>query len=514
LTAPFDAISGVGSRGARSEFTLARWCFFRALALIHLFAFGSFLSQARGLVGERGILPLAPFLDLVERKIGAERWTELPMLFWITGGSDGAILTVGWLGIVFALLLMLGFFEHVCLVALWALYLSISIGGRTFFSFQWDILLLEVTISALFMAELRLFPRFLTRKPEDPTFKPGVALLWVLLFKLVFSSGVAKWRSGDETWRTFRALFYHYETQPLPTWIGWWAHQLPAGFQTFSVMVMFALQLAVPFFFFLGRPMRLAGAALTASLQVLIALTGNYCFFNLLALALCLLLVDDASFARLLPARWRTRVPEPDPTSPSRASQIAYWARAVSMVPFFVLNGLLMVRTVGGGEEISEAGEQLLYRVSSFRTVNSYGLFAVMTTSRKEIVVEGSDDGVVWKPYELRYKPGDLYRRPRFVAPHQPRLDWQMWFAALGSAPQNPWFTRFVGRLLEGSPEVLDLIAANPFPEKPPRWIRGELFDYHFTSFEERAATGAWWKRTYERPWFPPRALDGAPPSH
>jgi hypothetical protein len=137
-----------------------------------------------------------------------------------------------------------------------------------------------------------------------------------------------------------------------------------------------------------------------------------------------------------------------------------------------------------------------LYRaVAPFRSINSYGLFAVMTKERPEIIIEGSMDGQDWRPYEFKYKPGSLTRRPKFVAPHQPRLDWQMWFAALGSYQQSPWFTAFCKRLLHGTPEVLSLLKEDPFPESPPKYLRARVYKYEFTDWSTLRQRGEWWQR-------------------
>ena len=149
----------------------------------------------------------------------------------------------------------------------------------------------------------------------------------------------------------------------------------------------------------------------------------------------------------------------------------------------------------------------LLQWVSPLRTINSYGLFAVMTTTRPEIVVEGSNDRLTWLAYHFKWKPGDPKRRPAFVAPHQPRLDWQMWFAALGDYRGNPWFVNFLVRLAKGSPEVLALLEENPFPDKPPRYLRAVLYEYHFTDFATRHATGDWWLRERKGLYCPEIAL-------
>ena len=178
---------------------------------------------------------------------------------------------------------------------------------------------------------------------------------------------------------------------------------------------------------------------------------------------------------------------------------------------YLLLSGLQMVQMFAGTLPSPAGG--LLEMVAPFRTVNTYGLFAVMTTSRPEIIVEGSNDGVNWKAYGFRYKPGDLRRGPPWVEPHQPRLDWQMWFAALGSYRENPWFSQFLARLLEGSPPVLRLLGNNPFPGAPPRYIRALVYDYRFTNYAERRATGNWWKREPKGMYFPggslTRATDG-----
>jgi lipase maturation factor 1 len=244
----------------------------------------------------------------------------------------------------------------------------------------------------------------------------------------------------------------------------------------------------VPFFFFAPRRLRLAACALTVFLQGAIAATGNYAFFNALTVALAVLLIDDAS----LPGRWRD--------SAIRAAQGGGggWPRGV-LVPaaalLLAVSAVPFLATVGARTKIPGPLLSLYRAASPLRSANGYGLFAVMTTSRPEILVEGSDDGATWRAYAFRWKPGDPSIRPAFVAPHQPRLDWQMWFAALGGYEENPWLIRFLQRLLEGSPEVRRLLALDPFPGRPPRYVRAVVYDYRFTSAAERARTGAWWRR-------------------
>jgi hypothetical protein len=460
--------------------------FRRLVGLCYLAAFLSLRLQIDGLIGSSGVLPVQQFLEAVRRHAGGTPVALLPTLCWL-GSGNGALHLWCALGALAAVAVVADVLPALGLFLCWVLYLSLSVAGQVFLEFQWDYLLLEAGLITLWLAPLTAWPR---RSPAAP---PALARwLWRwLLFRLMFSSGVVKLASGDSTWRNLTALRYHYETQPLPTWTAWWLHQLPPSFQAISCLVMFAVELVVPFFVFGPRRLRLIAFWAFTGLQAAIAASGNYAFFNLLAFALALPLVDDAAF----PDRLRHGL---SPAAPAPVSRRSVWPNAV-LVPVTALyvsvSGVLMLDTL-----LSPAGwpapvVSLVKTVAPFRSVNGYGLFAVMTTERPEIIVEGSDDGETWKAYEFRWKPGDVMRRPRFVAPHQPRLDWQMWFAALGSYEQNPWLLSFCARLLEGSKPVTALLGKNPFPDGPPRYLRAVVYDYHFTNWTERRATGAWWKR-------------------
>jgi len=466
-----------GLKPAPARYAATTRLFLRLLGLVYFSAFASLALQIEGLFGSRGILPAAELLGWVRSQTGAERYWLVPTLFWLDA-SDAALRIVCWGGAGLAVLLFCGISPAAVLALLWACYLSLVGVGHLFLSYQWDALLLEAGFLAIFVAPLasRL------RAGQEPP-RLGLWLLRWLLFRLTFASGIVKLASGDPTWRSLSALLVHYETQPLPTWVGWYAHQLPAWFQKLSCGVMFVIELFVPWLVFGPRRARLIAFFALVTLQLLIALTGNYAFFNLLTLALCVLLLDDAA----LP--W-SRAPE--------AVSGRRWPRFL-LVPVAAVLGLLSLAifTSSCGLDLPWPRPVIaLYGVAApFRIVSGYGLFAVMTTSRPEIVVEGSDDGTQWKAYEFRYKAGEPGRAPGFVAPHQPRLDWQMWFAALGRCEQNPWFERFLERLREGSPPVLRLLAANPFPDHPPRYTRGLVFDYRFTDLRTRRDTGAWWSR-------------------
>ena len=498
-----------GKHVERPDYRLTRWIFLRALGAIYLVAFVSLWGQIGGLIGHDGILPAGRFMSVVKQQcdaqgIGAERFHLLPTLCWFDA-SDSFLKFQCAAGAMFSALLIFGIASAPCLALLWLIYLSLAVACRDFLGFQWDNLLLETGFLSIFLAPRQWLPRF---SRETPVPRIVLWLLRLLLFKLMFSSGCVKLASGDPNWRHLTALTFHYQTQPLPTWMAWYANQSPLWFLKTTCAVMFVIELAAPFLIFAPRRLRFIGGGAIAILQILIGLTGNYTFFNLLTLALCLLLLDDFIFQKLLPRKLlKLFTNRPSPVVTRRF----HWFRIVT-IPLAIIYASISIFQMA---EIFGARTKLFYPVAAanewlapFRTVNGYGLFAVMTTERREIIVEGSDDGKNWLPYEFKYKPGDVMRRPAFVAPFQPRLDWQMWFAALGDYRQNPWFGNFCLRLLQGSPDVLALLEKNPFPKHPPRYIRAELYDYHFTDFAERRATGAWWKRELIGEYLPPVSLN------
>jgi hypothetical protein len=267
---------------------------------------------------------------------------------------------------------------------------------------------------------------------------------------------------------------------------------------------MFVIELVIPFLIFCGRKGRLVACAIFIPFQLIIILTGNYTFFNWLTMVLCLTLLDDEVLRRVLP-------PNPLPT-PNRP-RAAHWRWKLTL-PLALLVVLMTARTLPLGGGWPHPLTALYVWFEPFRIFDSYGLFANMTLTRPEIILEGSNDGKAWQDYEFKFKPGDLKRRPGFVAPCQPRLDWQMWFAALEDVQHNPWVVGLEWQLLQNSPSTTNLLARNPFPDKPPKLIRAELYQYHFTDFATRRATGQWWRRQYEGLYVPPLTLaDFKPPA-
>jgi hypothetical protein len=464
----------------------------RGLGLTYLMAFASLAVQVDGLIGRRGILPVANYLDNMRWARGREAYWELPTVFWLDA-SDRALHLCAWGGVVLAVMLLAGLLPGPCTILLWVGYLSLAVAGQEFLHFQWDSLLLEAGLLGLVIAPWSLRIESSRRDPS----RLEVGLFRWLVFRLMFLSGVVKLTGGDPTWRAWEAMKYHYETQPLPTWTSWYVHQLPAWIHQASVGFMFWAELVAPFLMFGPWPARWIACSSAVLLQVMIAATGNYGFFNVLSIVLCGALLDDRDLGR---------VATPTSSNPTRPPPRAYVVVGVGVL-YVLITAMEAIDRSGLVMVFPDPLERLRAAVLPFRSMNSYGLFAVMTTERPEILVEGSDDGVVWKPYRFRWKPGEPESKPQFATPHMPRLDWQMWFAALApSCRSQQWFMRFELRLLEGSPNVLRLLREDPFPARPPRYIRATSELYRFT----RRGQPGWWTSEPIGSYCPPIALPRA----
>jgi hypothetical protein len=467
---------------APPRYDFVSFLFMRLFGLIYLSAFTSFGVQALGLIGSHGILPVAELVKVIGARAGAERFYVMPMLFWISAG-DWTIQAVCWGGVGFSLLLVFNVLPRLCLFLLYVLYLSLLYGGQTFMSYQWDTFLLEAGFLALLMSFARV---------------PGIWLLRWLLFRFMFMSGVVKLLSADPNWWNLSALSYHFFSQPLPTPPAWYAAHLPPPVLRFAAGGLFVVELLLPFLIFCPRRLRFVAGFGILLLQTCILITGNYNWFNLQTMLLCLLLFDDAALQKILPHRLaRVLAARPRQRAPrtSVSAVVGAWGLLL------VFCSLVEMDVRFGGSPPALAG-QIDQLIEPLRMVSSYGLFAVMTTQREEIVIEGSSDGVEWREYEFRYKPGDVSRRPPWNIPHQPRLDWQMWFAALDDPRRLGWFSRFLEKLLKNEPAVTALLASNPFPDKPPQYIRAQFYDYTFTSGEQKSR-GLWWQRRPKGLYFP-----------
>jgi predicted DCC family thiol-disulfide oxidoreductase YuxK len=464
------------------RYDLVSFLFLRLLGLVYLSAFVSFTVQAQGLIGSHGILPVTELVDGLADRLGAQRFFLMPTVFWINDG-DAAIQVVGWAGAGLSLMLVFNLFPRLTLFLLYALYLSLFYAGQAFMSFQWDTFLLETGFVAFLMSLATT---------------PSIWLARWLLFRFVFMSGVVKLLSDDPNWWNLSALSYHFLTQPLPTPLAWYAAQLPPGALKFATGGTFFVELILPFLIFCPRRLRFVSAFGILLLQGCILITGNYNWFNLQTMLLCLLLFDDAAVREILPRRLvRLLQSRAENQAPRRAVTVVVSALAVLIV--FCSLVQMDERFGGRPPKGAQAVDNL---IEPLHLVSSYGLFAVMTTKRNEIIVEGSNDGAQWREYDFLYKPGDVMRGPRWNIPHQPRLDWQMWFAALDDPRHLPWFTRFLERLLENEPTVTALLEKNPFPDKPPIYVRAQFYDYAYASSEEKAV-GRWWNRRLLGLYFP-----------
>ncbi len=467
------------------RYALVSWIFLRLLGAIYIAAFASLGVQIVGLIGQKGILPVGDYLSAAHQAFGDSAYRALPTLFWVNSG-DMALVAGTVVGALLGLLVFVDRWTRTALAGLFALYLSYVYAGQDFMSFQWDTLLLEAGFLALFL--------------------PGGSriIVWLfrwLVFRYLFLSGVVKLLSGDPTWHTLTALEYHFWTQPLPTPLAWYASQLPPWLLIGGTAATLVIELGSVFLIFLPRRLRAAAAFGVLLLQSLIVLTGNYNFFNLLTMLMCVFLFDDAALHRLSPRWLESRAPSHAPL-PSRTATAVAAALALIVVPV----GLNRIWQTVARADLPVLGA-VTRAVSPLFIVNPYGLFAVMTTTRPEIVIEGSADGRVWREYVFRYKPGPLSRPAMWNIPHQPRLDWQMWFAALGSPRENLWIVGLLRRLLEASPPVLALLDFNPFDDAPPKYVRAQLYEYRFADRGTHAMTGQWWVRRPEGLYFPEISL-------
>lgn len=455
------------------------WLYARVLGVVLWVAFVSLAVQAQGLFGDAGIAPIGEFVQAAR---GADRtFWDHPSILWFFPTEPALWLTLA-LGVIAATALTIGILPKLSLLIAWATYLSVARVGWPFMNFQWDTLLLEVTFTSIFFVPWSVWDRLDTHR--EPHWLARWALWW-LLMRLVFRSALVKLNSGDTTWADLTALTYHYWTQPLPTVFAWYAHHLPLWVHKLSCAIMFAVEFFAPVLLLVPRLSFKRVAALSvAALMMLIIVTGNYGFFNLLTSALCLCALDDAFFRG-----------ESTPDVAREARPVLAGAAPAMVI---VISTLVFVPSVLGQPQLG-----LLRPLDGFDTFNNYGLFAVMTKTRPEIILEGSVDGQTWHAYEFRYKPGDVARAPRWNTPHHPRLDWQMWFAALGDYRRNRWLLHFMRRLVAQEPAVTALLANDPFKDAPPQHIRAVLYDYRFTTVEERALTGRWWSAEPRRLYAP-----------
>jgi hypothetical protein len=468
----------------------ARWLFLRALALIYFSAFFSFAFQIRGLIGPSGILPAGVYLQAVAKTLGGMRYWYAPTLLWASSGHR-ALEVICWAGMAAAILALVNFWPRMSFFICLALFLSFIAAAQDFADYQSDGMLLAAGLLVLFFAPPGLWPGW---GADHPPSRASLYLLRWEWFRIYFESGVAKLAGHDPEWRHLTAMDQYYQNGPLPTWMGWYAQNLPHWFQTGTAGFTLATELILVWALFLPRRFRIGLFFLVTAMQVGIILTANYAFLNYLVLTEGFLLLDDRFLAWLLPKKLVEQEPAVKATEHAGGNGWRrYWATAKLWASGIVFAWIFYATTaLLAGGLLPQWPATVL---APFRFANEYGLFGVMTRGRFEIEFQGSDDGKTWIAYPFRYKPQDPSEPPGFFAPYQPRFDWNLWFASLGTWQQSPIVVQTEERLLENDPYVLNLFAGNPFAEKAPLEVRAVLWQYWFTDPATKRATGQWWRR-------------------
>jgi hypothetical protein len=480
---------------------LPRWIFLRLLGLIYASAFYSLLRQVQGLIGTDGILPARDYLQMIAHNApGIERFWYAPSLYWIASSSP-AILAFCWIGLVASILLVLNLCPRGMLFVCFLCFLSFVSAAGDFSSYQSDGMLLEAGFISLFFAPPGIRPGLGASHPPS---RASLFLLQWEWLRIYFESGIVKLASGDIQWRNYTAMDEYYQNGPLPTWIGWYVQHLPHSFHAFTVGATLVLELGLVWIILFPRRFRIALFCLVTVWEIGVISTANYAFLNYLVLSLGILLVDDhfLNFVwtrithKTAPASEEPRLGKTQGSAPSlvlrnfRAMKLAI--SVVMLTWIFYATSAELLRLLW--RRVPLPGTPVLL-LEPLRIANQYGLFAVMTRGRYEIEFQGSNDGNTWTPYPFRYKPQALNESPKIFAPYQPRFDWNLWFASLDTWRDNAIVPNAEIRLLSNDASVLKLFAGNPFPTQPPRQVKAVLWQYWFTSMEEKRRTGNWWRR-------------------
>ena len=477
----------------KPTFWLTRHVLLRFLGLIYLVAFVSMSQQILVLIGADGLLPAVVAME----RSGLD-FIELPSVFWINA-SDVTLQLGAWLGVALSLALLAGVSNAVLMFVLWALYMSYVHIGQVWYGYGWEILLLEAGFLAIFLCPLREWRPFAASSP------PAEPVMWLyrwLLFRVMFGAGLIKLR-GDPCWTELTCLAFHYETQPIPNPLSWWLHQAPLWFHKAAVAWNHVVELVVPFCVFGPRRVRHAGGAVQASFQLILIASGNLSFLNWLTLAVCIPCFDDQLLQRLFPRSFVDRLKRR--TAAAEATPVQRYGVWALVAVVGALSIMPMANLASPEQEMNSSFDRL-------HLVNTYGAFGSVGRERFEVIIAGSnaedprDPAAEWLEYELPCKPGRVDRAPCLITPYHYRLDWQIWFAAMQRPMDNPWMVHLVYKLLRGDPAVLKLVAANPFPAAPPRWIRAHLYRYRFSAPGEGGPGGenVWWVREPVGPYLPP----------
>jgi lipase maturation factor 1 len=478
---PYTFLWLYSSEQGAADRLIPRWIFLRALGLIYGSAFFSLIFQIRGLIGPNGILPAGPYLKAVEQSFGpgTSLWFA-PSLLWFGSGTP-MVMALCWAGLAASLLLTVNIWPRGTLLVCFLCFLSFVSAAQDFSGYQSDGMLLEAGFLALFFAPPGWRPGMGSSHPPS---RASLFLLQWEWFRIYFESGLVKLLSGDFEWRHLTAMDEYYQNGPLPTWIGWYIQHLPHWFHLATAFSTLALELVIVWMLFLPRRWRIICFLIVTPWEVGVIFTANYTFLNYLVLALGFLLLDDRIFNR------KSGLEKPQAAGWFASFRLAGGAVLLTLIGY--VTTVELIAMVFGPLPLPM---QPVTMLEPFRIANQYGLFAVMTRGRYEIEFQGSRDGQVWVAYPFRFKPQALNHAPGIYAPYQPRFEWNLWFASLGSWQQNPLVPRTEERLLINDPDVVALFAGNPFAGEPPRQVRAVLWQYWFTSMQQKRRTGDWWNR-------------------
>src|SRR5438874_640188 len=477
-----------------NSYWLTRFVILRLLGFRYAVAFFVAARQLVPLIGRRGLTPADFYLSSIHAELGSrtEGMLHLPTLFWF-GCTDSGMSIFAWVGLVLSLIVLGGYANAILLTVLWAMYMSIVHIGQIWYGYGWEIQLLETGFLSIFLCPL------LDGRPF-PKSRPPILVFWLfrwLGFRIMVGAGLIKLR-GDPCWRDLTCLSYHYETQPIPSPTSRYLHFAPLWFHKFETAWNHFIELVVPWLSFGPRQARHIAGVLLVTFQIFLVVSGNLSFLNYLTIIPFLACFDDTFLRHFLPQALVQRAERAAQESePSRINNTIAFALSIVVVYLSVAPVLNLV-----------SGRQLMnYSYDPFDLVNTYGAFGSVGRERDEIIFEGTGDTLItgdtqWKEYEFKAKPGDPNRRPPFVAPYQPRIDWQIWFAAMASPADYPWTLHFVWKLLHNDRGALSLLANDPFPNAPPHYVRARLYRYRFAPIGDKP----WWKRERVGEWLP--ALD------
>lgn len=484
---------------AGAEYRLTRFMLLRFTGLVYFVAFLSAAQQFLPLIGRDGLLPADLMVERVVKDLGSpwRAFQEMPSLFWF-GCSDPLIMAVTWMGVALSLVVLCGFANSLIMTVLWALYLSLLPIGQEWLNYGWDIQILETGFLGILLCpllDLRPFPRR----------APPVVIIWLyrwLIFRIMLGAGLIKMR-GDSCWRDLTALSYHYQTQPIPNPLSRVLHFAPAWFNKLGVLWNHFVELVVPWFGFYGRWVRHVAGFLMASFMVILIASGNLSFLNWLTIIPCLACFDDHFWRRVLP---RFLVAASDASAAEEVRPSA--GHRFTSLGYAVVVAVLSIRPVGN---LISSSQAMNTSFDKLHLVNTYGAFGSIDRERFELIFEGSSDltpGMLadWKEYPFKAKPGDPMKRPVIISPYHYRLDWAAWFTWTRVPGRNAWLPHFLWKLLHNDPGALGLIAGNPFPEAPPRWVRVSIYRYEFTP--PGNAEGSWWKREKVGVYVPPLSVE------